>query len=86
MTRTDAQVYFSKFGILIDTDGKRLNCFKCGLDLKYTVVSTVKPTTVNYYYLCTRNHKFTYNDIVLKHAELMNSLVQNLSDGNVCNT
>lgn len=78
ITRTETQNYFKYFDILVDTDGKRLNCFKCGFDLKYI------STTIGY--RCINSHAFTFVNMVNTHAGFMASLVTSLSDNKVCDS
>lgn len=76
ITRTEVQNYFKYFDILLDTDGKRLNCFKCGKDLKY--ISTTAG------YRCSGGHSYTFVNMLNTHAEFISSLINNLADKKVC--
>lgn len=76
ITRTEVQNYFKYFDILVDTDGKRLNCFKCGKDLKYI------STTIGY--RCINSHSYTFVNMLNTHAEFISSLISNLADKKVC--
>lgn len=78
ITQTEVRNYFVYFDILLDTDGKRLNCFKCGKDLKYVNTSVG--------YRCVNSHAFTFILMLNKHAEFMASLIQQIADKKVCDS
>lgn len=74
----DVKRYYEYFDIFVDTDGKRLNCFKCGKDLIH-VSSSIG-------YRCVNLHAYSYTNIVMTHAQFMASLVTSLSDNKVCDS
>jgi len=65
ISRSEMQEYFENFGIMVDSDGSRLPCYICGVDLKYTY------SLFNSGYSCTNGHHYTYHEMVMEHASFL---------------
>ena len=74
ISRSEMKEYFTNFSIEVDGSENKLNCFKCGYDLNYK----------SRRYKCVNNHKFRYHQLVMLHADLMNGLVNNVTNKKVC--
>lgn len=77
ISRSDMIRYFDNFNYgFSNQDSGSLGCFKCG-NILYNSSSRKN-------YQCINSHTFTYDDLVMYHAEFMASLVSHLDNKYIC--